>query len=349
MTDKVKAGANAIAIEAVHYVVDPNGMATADAPPMMATLVVEYADGHWATFGSEAGWKVASGAAAGWEQPGFDASGWKAAVKFRPEPGSTADAMHAPWIPDSVKSLRREFTVSAPVKSARIYATALGAYELFLNGKQVGHDLMDPGWTDFRQRVKYQTYDVTEMVAKGSNAISAFLAPGWYETALEWFQQPNNYGDTPPALRAQLRIEHTDGSVEWVTAGTDWQAHPSSILSAELYDGEHKDARLEQAGWEAAGFKGEGWTNAQAIRPAAVKIEAQDFPSIRVERTMEAQTVTEPKPGVYIFDFGQNLSGVERFRAQAAAGTKVRLRFGEDAECRWHALHGQSAHREGDG
>ena len=329
VTDKVKAGANTIAIEVVHYVVDPNGMATADAPPMMATLVVEYADGRWATFGSKAGWKVAAHAATGWEEAGFDASGWKAAVKFAPEPGSTADPLHAPWIPDSVKALRHEFTVAAPIKSARIYATALGAYELFVNGKQAGHDLMDPGWTDFRQRVKYQTYDVTDLVKEGGNAIAAFLAPGWYETALEWFQQPNNYGDTPPALRAQLRIEHTDGSVEWVTAGTDWQAHTSSILSAEIYDGERKDARLEQAGWEAAGFKGEGWTPAEAIKPAAVKIEAQDYPSIRVERTMEAQTVTEPKPGVYIFDFGQNLSGVERFHAQAAAGTTVRLRFGE--------------------
>jgi alpha-L-rhamnosidase len=325
----VKAGANTIAIEAVHYVVDPNGMATADAPPMMATLVVEYADGKWASFGSKAGWKVAAHAVRGWEQPGFDASRWKPAVKFAPEPGSTADLLRAPWIPDSVKALRHEFTVSSPVKSARIYATALGAYELFVNGKPVGHDLMNPGWTDFRQRVKYQTYDVTDLVEQGGNAISSLLAPGWYETALEWFQQPNNYGTTPPALRAQLRIEHTDGTVEWVTAGTDWQAHTSSIVSAELYDGERKDARMEQPGWEASGFKGEGWTHAEAIEPAAVKIEAQDFPSIRVERTMEAQTVTEPKPGVYIFDFGQNLSGVERLRAQAAAGTTVRLRFGE--------------------
>ena len=146
---------------------------------------------------------------------------------------------------------------------------------------------MDPGWTDFRQRVKYQTYDVTDLVKKGSNAIGALLAPGWYETSLEWFQQPNNYGNTPPALRAQLRIEHTDGSVEWVTAGTDWQAHTSSIVSAEIYDGEKQDARLEELGWNAAGFKGGGWTHAAAIKPAAVKIEAQDYPSIRVEQRIE--------------------------------------------------------------
>ena len=329
VTDKLKAGANTIAVEAVHYVVDPNGMATADAPPMIATLVVEYADGKWATFGSAPGWKVATHAAAGWEQPLFDASRWKAAVKFAPEPGSTADPLLSPVIPDSVKALRHEFTVSAPVKSARVYATALGAYELFVNGQRVANDVMDPGWTDFRQRVKYQTYDVTDLVKKGSNAIGALLAPGWYETSLEWFQQPNNYGNTPPALRAQLRIEHTDGSVEWVTAGTDWQAHTSSIVSAEIYDGEKQDARLKELGWNAAGFKGGGWTHAAAIKPAAVKIEAQDYPSIRVEQRIDAKTLTEPKPGVYIFDFGQNLSGVELLHAQAPAGTTVRLRFGE--------------------
>ena len=77
-----------------------------------------------------------------------------------------------------------------------------------------------------------------------------------------------------------MRIEHTDGSVEWVTAGTDWQAHTSSIVSAELYDGERKDARLDQPGWESAGFKADGWTHAEAIKPAAVKIEAQDYPSV---------------------------------------------------------------------
>ena len=86
----------------------------------------------------------------GWQQKGFDASAWKPAVEVAPEPGSISDPLRHPWIPDSVKALRHEFTVSAPVKSARIYATALGAYELFVNGKRVGQDVMDPGWTDFR-------------------------------------------------------------------------------------------------------------------------------------------------------------------------------------------------------
>ncbi len=322
VTGKLNAGANTMAIETTHYVVNPNGMATADPPPMIATLVVEYADGTTATFGSGPDWKAAIHAAAGWEQVGFDDSGWKAS-------GPVTQPMGHPWIPDSVKALRHTFTVNAPVKSARLYATALGAYEMFLNGKRVGEDVLAPGWTDYRQRVKYQTYDVTALVATGKNAMGALLAPGWYETPLEWYQQPNNYGDTPPALKAQLRIEHADGSVEWITTDESWMASTSEILHSEIYDGESQDARLKQAGWDTADFDEAAWKNAQLIDPAPVEIGAQDYPSIRAERTLEAKSVTEPKPGVYVYDFGQNFAGVERLRVEGPAGTDVRLRFAE--------------------
>ncbi len=329
VTEKLSAGANTIAIEALHYVVNPNGMATDDAPPMIATLVVQYADGSLASFASDAGWRTAIHAADAWQQKAFDDHGWKQAIVWQPISGKRSDALGNPWIPDSVKMLRRDFDVSSPVKSARLYATALGDYEMFLNGKRVGDEVLAPGWTDYRERVVYQTFDVTSQVTSGENAIGALLAPGWYETPLEWFQQPNNYGITPPALRAQLRIEHTDGSVEWVATDAGWQAARSPIVSSELYDGETQDARLAQHGWDTAGFRADKWANAQAIEPGVVKIEAQDFPPIRVERTLEAKSLTEPKSGVYVFDFGQNFSGMERVRLQAPKGTDVKLRFAE--------------------
>jgi alpha-L-rhamnosidase len=329
VTKLVKTGVNVVAIEGLHYVANPNGMATLDAPPMMSTLVMEYADGTMGTFGSDAHWKTAIHAAEGWQKPGFEDGGWKAAVTWKPFPGPLGQPAGHPWIPDSVKALRQEFAVKSPVKSARLYATALGEYELFLNGKPVSEDRMAPGWTDYRERLYYQTYDVTALVRQGKNAMGALLAPGWYSTPIEWYQEPNNYGVTPPALRAQLRIEHEDGSVEWVTTGPDWQASRSHILHAELYDGESQDARRMQAGWDEAGFKAEHWRSAEKIEPAPVKIEAQDFQPIRVERKVEAVKMTEPKPGVYVFDFGQNLAGVERVRVTGPAGTTIRLRFAE--------------------
>ena len=323
-------GANELALECLHYNVNPNGMAGGDAPPLSATLYVEYNDGSTATFASGTEWKTSIHATDGWQQKNFDDSTWKSAVTWqRQAPGPQDEPLGHPWIPDSVKALRKDFTVSAPVKLARLYATSLGAYEMFLNGKRVSDSVLAPGWTDYRERLMYQTYDVTAMVASGKNAIAALLAPGWYATPLEWFQQPNNYGDTPPALRAQLRIEHTDGSVEWVMTSAEWQANTSNILHSEIYDGESQDARLVQPGWDAAQFNASGWKSAISIEPKQIQILAQDFAPIRRERTVSAVSVTEPKPGVYVYDFGQNLAGVERVRLQGPAGTDVRLRFAE--------------------
>jgi alpha-L-rhamnosidase len=330
LTGNLTQGANIIAIETVHYVTDLNGAADAGPPPMIATLVVAYTDGTMAAFVSDTSWKTAIHAPDGWQQKAFDDSGWKPAVDWSLRQGGTNQApLGHPWIPDSVKALRHAFEVNSPVKSARLYATALGSYEIFLNGKRVGDDVLAPGWTDYREHVKYQTYDVTAQVVSGKNSIGALLAPGWYETPLEWFQQPNNYGDTPPALRAQLRIEHADGSIEWIQTDESWAASPSYILHSEIYDGETQDARRQQTGWDSTDFDAAAWKRVIAIDPKLAAIEAQDFQSIRVERVLQPKTMTEPKPGVYVYDFGQNFAGVERVRIEGPSGTDVRLRFAE--------------------
>ncbi len=337
VTEKIAPGANAIAIETVHYVSNPNGTATEDAPPMIATLVVEYTDGTTAAFASDATWKTAIHAATGWQRKGFDDAGWKAAVEFMP--GPNGQVLGHPWIPDSVKVLGRSFVTKGPtvrngiaagsIKSVRLYATALGAYEMFVNGHRVGDQVLAPGWTDYRERVTYQTYDVTALVNHGWNAIWAQLAPGWYEDSLEWFQQPNNYGDTPPALRAQLRIEYIDGSVQWVNTDTSWLANTSYILHSEIYDGESQDLQLARPLWGEDNFDESKWAKSTEIDPKPVRIEAQDFQPIRVEETLTAKSMTEPKPGVYVYDFGQNFAGVEQLRVDGPAGTKVRVRFAE--------------------
>jgi alpha-L-rhamnosidase len=330
VTGKLSAGANTIAIETVHYVDNHSGKATGDAPPMIATLVVEYADGTTAAFVSGTDWKTTVHAADGWQQKAFDDSGWRNAVEGKQTPGPRSQPLGHPWIPDSVKELRHSFTVDKPVKSARLYATALGAYIMRLNQWWgTGDQILAPGWTDYRERVVYQTYDVTDQVVQGKNAISATLAPGWYETPLEWFQQPNNYGVTPPALRAQLRIVHTDGSVEWVDTDANWHAAESN-LSSELYDGATMDMGHGWVGVSSPDFK-DDWFHERAavIHPAPVDIVAQDFPPIRVERTLEAESLTEPKPGVWVYDFGQNFSGIETLRLHGRQTADVRMRFAE--------------------
>ena len=329
LTGKLTTGAHVLAIETLHYVEDPSTLVEGEEPSMIATLVVVYTDGSWAIFSSGTNWKTTVHPADGWQQTGFDDSGWKNAVAWRHEIQTADEALGKPWIPDSVKALRREFEVTSPVKSARLYATALGIYEMYLNGKRVGDQVLAPGWTDYRERVEYQTYDVTALVRTGRNALGALLAPGWYEDSLEWSQRPNNYGVTPPALRAELRIEHMNGSVEWVSTDRNWQASRSSILHSEIYDGETQDARRMAPGWDKAGFAATHWKPLIVIDAAPVWIEAQDFPPIRVEQTLKAVELTEPKPGVWVYDFGQNMAGVERVRVQGNEGTDVRLRFAE--------------------
>jgi alpha-L-rhamnosidase len=321
---KLNAGTNTLAIESMHYVEDTNESIN-EAAPMIATLVVEYADGSWESFRSGPDWKTAIHPAEGWTSNKFDDSEWKCAIAV----DDGAEHFGNPWIADSVKALRHQFQTGGPVKSARLYATALGAYEMFLNGRRVGDQMLAPGWTDYRERVYYQTYDVTGLIAQGKNAIEALLAPGWYEDPIGGTQQPNNYGTTPPALRAQLRIEFLNGRVEWVSTDRNWQASTSGILHSENYDGETVDARL----WVPGGFSRKldqsAWRPVEVIQPKPVRIEAQDFQPIRVERALRAVSLTEPKPGVWVYDFGQNFSGVERVRVNGPAGATARMRFAE--------------------
>ena len=239
--------------------------------------------------------------------------------------GSPMDdaALGMPLPTDSVKILRRGFAVSKPVKSARLYVTALGGYEFHLNGWRVGDQVLSPGWTDYRLRVPYQVYDVTQQVSEGKNALAAYLAPGLGNIISPmWVGKGYNYGNTPPALRAQLRIEQADGSVEWISTDESWRADDSPILQAEIYDGETYDARREQPGWDTAAFNDTKWKSAELIHPAEPAIIAQAFPPVRVEKLLDAKTITTPKPGVTIYDFGQNLAGVAKLRVSGATGQK---------------------------
>ena len=332
VTKQVHDGDNLLAIETTHYLVNPNGMATKETPAMSATVVMMSGDGSVTHVESrvDGGWKTSIHPGSGWTGDSAEDASWKAPVEYVAGRGMDA-GLGNPWPAESVKALRGEFEVRKPVASVRLYVTALGAYQAFLNGKRVGDDVLSPGWTDYRLRLKYQTYDVTSQVTQGTNALSALVAPGWYSTPLQWFQQPNIYGVAPPSLRAQLRIQHTDGSVDWVVSDDSWKGDVSPILKAEIYDGETQDARLIQAGWNAAKFDAHGWEKVEVNDGAVSKfdISGQDFQPIRVERMLTPKAITEPSPGVFIVDMGQNFSGVEKLRLQGSAGTDVQVRTGE--------------------
>ena len=204
-----------------------------------------------------------------------------------------------PWPAQPVNLLRKNFSLAKTVRSARIYSTALGTYQLYLNGQRVGNDILAPGWTDYRKRIVYQVYDVTSQVRSGANAIGAILGGGWYADGLGWLQTRYNFGPPPVRLLVQLEVEYTDGTRDSVVSDESWKATQSPILASEIYNGENYDARLEQKGWDQPSFSDARWGAVVAAAVPPAPLVAQDFQPIRINETLKPKTVTNPKPGVY--------------------------------------------------
>ncbi|MFI6263848.1 family 78 glycoside hydrolase catalytic domain [Micromonospora sp. NPDC051006] len=240
--------------------------------------------------------------------------------------GGDAEAMLTAL--DANPLLRRGFRVDGEIARARIYATALGVYQLSLNGQRVGDHELAPGWTDYDKRVQYQTYDVTRQLRPGDNALGALLGDGWYAGSIAWFGT-DNYGSRPH-LSAQLVIDYTDGRTE--TIGTDggWRATPGPFRQSDLIHGESYDARRLPAGWDAPGFDDSGWSPASVDDTGATgRIVAQVDPPVRVVQELPARALTQPTPGTWIFDLGQNMVGKVRLKLDGPAGATVRLRHAE--------------------
>lgn len=225
--------------------------------------------------------------------------------------------------------LRKEFAAKGGVRSARLYATSLGINQLFLNGQRVTDDYFSPGWTDYAKRIHYRTWDVTNLMKAGGNAVGAILADGWYAGYVGYGHKREHYGRNL-RLKAQLQIEYTDGSTDVIATGPDWKASTGPILEADFLMGEVYDARLEQDGWNASGFNDSAWQSVAVggneIDPL---IQAAVSEPVRVFEKVRPVSISEPKPGVYVFDMGQNFAGVVKLTAKEGAGQKIQLRFAE--------------------
>jgi alpha-L-rhamnosidase len=327
VTPAVHPGSNLLAIQVTRFLIAP-AASVPTRTPMSMCLYVVFADGTTRLYSTASpGWKATLDAPDQWWKPDSSDASWKAPEAYAAS--GSRDANGLPWPTGPVASLRQTFTQTRPVVSARLYATALGAYKFHINGSPVGDQILAPGWMDYREHVAYQVYDVTAQIQHGSNAIAAYLAPGWYSTPLMWLRKGNNYGVTQPALRAQLRLQHADGSVDWVLTDATWKAESSPILQAEIYDGETRDARQETPGWDTAAFSDAAWHPAALVTPKEPRIIAQYFQPIREERVITAKAITNPAPGVYVLDFGQNMAALPRLRVRGNRGDDIKLRFAE--------------------
>ncbi|GGF38887.1 alpha-L-rhamnosidase [Microbacterium sorbitolivorans] len=262
---------------------------------------------------------------------------WAAAEAGLLDPSDwIAHAVGAAWEENEDKDLRRPPLVrrafaASDVASARLYATAHGVYEAEINGRRVGLDALNPGWTVYSERLRVHAYDVTALLRDGENVIGAWLGDGWYRGRLGFTHHGHTfdlYGDDLSFI-AQLEITHADGSVTTIATDGSWEAHPSPILRSGLYNGEVYDAREEVDGWSAPGSATAGWTPV-AVRPARPeRFVAPEGPPVRCTEELTPVEVLTSPAGRTVLDFGQNFTGRLRITVSGNAGDTVTLRTAE--------------------
>lgn len=273
-----------------------------------------------------------------WEMGLLNSSDWQA--KWIGAPASLASGK---WKPPSPQ-FRKEVNISKKIRKARAYISGLGYYELYINGKKIGDHVLSPNQTNYDHRkvekwseskignmtntVLYETFDITSSLKTGGNAFGVILGNGWYLQA-DRPMDTSLWYDTP-RLIAQFVIEYEDGSKELIISNEHWKVASSPILYNGLHTGEIYDARLEQKGWNEAGFDDSKWLDAVAVRPPTGTLKAQISAPDRVTKTIQPVTVTEPDKGVYRFDMGRLFSGWVRLKLSGTKGTSIKLRFTEE-------------------
>lgn len=226
--------------------------------------------------------------------------------------------------PHRLPLLRREFDVAKPIRRALVSVCGLGQYELRLNGEKVGDDVLGPGWTNYRRTCLYSTYDITQLVHDGKNCLGVMLGNGMYhELGVRYFKFTGSFG--PPKMILEMHLDYADGTSSRVASDSAWQTSLGPIVFSSIFGGEDYDARLEQPGWDRPGFDATQWRAAVGVDGPGGKLVAQSVPPIKVIETFTPKNITEPLPGVFVYDLGQNFSGWPRVSVQGPPGAKVKI------------------------
>ncbi|OKP99100.1 glycoside hydrolase family 78 protein [Paenibacillus sp. P46E] len=255
--------------------------------------------------------------AAFWEMGLLKAEEWKAGWISAPLSLLDVEAEQCPLV-------RHTFHIDGTPLQARMYVTALGLYEMELNGSRVGDGYLTPGWTSYNHRLQVQTYDITGQIEAGDNAVGAWLGNGWYKGNLAWDNRKHLYGDRP-ALLMQIHLTFADGDEQIITTGEHWTAAAGPILMSELYHGETYDARLERSGFSRAGYDDSGWSRVELVtHPKEILVAQENVPVRKIEEIQPVQLLKTPA-GETVLDMGQNMVGWMHFTLEAPGGTQVQL------------------------
>lgn len=236
---------------------------------------------------------------------------------------------------------RRDFKVNKEIESAHAYIVAAGLYELSLNGEKVGDHFLDPAFTNYDKRLLYVVHDVTGAIRKGDNAIGVELGNGWYN------HQPHAVWDfhnapwrSRPSFLLNLRICYTDGSVETIVTDGNFKIAESPVTFNAIYVGENYDFSKDMPGWNIPGFDDSDWKVATVLAKApSENIVSQTMHPIRITDNRRPVEVKNQGDTLFLFDFGQNWSGVTTLHVQGEPGTKIRLHHGEQLDSRGKRLY----------
>lgn len=271
----------------------------------------------WDNLGQESSWSKPSW----WETALFSNDEWEAQWIT---PNSDIIDPDSP----SVFFLRKSFLAASNICSARIYATAAGVYEIYMNDAKVGDELLAPGWTSYKHRHQYQTYDVTDQIRSGENGIGILLGDGWYKGEVSFIPRRNYYGDRRAAL-LQLHICYEDGTEEIIKTDPTWKAATGPILLSEFFAGETYDARLEKQGWSTHHYKDEEWFATASLDLSFNQLVAQENLPTRVTETIKPIKVIHTPAGDTVLDMGQNMVGRIRMMLDVSLGTTITLQHAE--------------------
>lgn len=224
---------------------------------------------------------------------------------------------------NALPQFRKEVDLQKPIKSATAFVSGLGHFELFLNGGKVGDHVLDPGWTDYNQVAQYVTFDLTKQVKTGANAFGIMLGNGFFNIPNERYKKMvQTYGY--PMFIAHILIEYTDGTTQTVVSDPSWKVTPSPITFSSVYGGEDYNATLEQPGWMTAGFNDRQWQTPVVVQ-GPPRLSAQEQEPIKIFETFTAGRPKSPKKGVWVYDLGQNMSGLPQLTVTGQRGASVKL------------------------
>ncbi len=288
----------------------------------------------WNAFGNASDWAPA----AVWEMGMLKTTDWQPAQwielaedtrtsELAARPIQTA-AVRTPAMKKSFASplLRKTFSINKTVTRARMYICGLGYYELFINGRRMGDQQLDPGMTTYDARAMYVAHDVTTALRQGGNAIGVMLGNGFYGQNIVW-TPAMAWG--PPVLLAKCVIEYTDGSFETIVTDESWRATTGPVLFDNVYAGETYDARLEIPRWAEHGLDDKHWQSARVAKSPTVKLQSQMIQPIQDARIIKPKRIIVSPGGKWIVDLGQNFAGCVRLTLNEPAGTQVTLRMAE--------------------